>query len=70
MIASQMWMAGIVAEERARLERYQKAWDAYFGSVPPALKVSPPTTAWWMRSSRTSRTPTRRRAPDNSDDLT
>lgn len=41
MIASQMWMAGIVAEERARLERYQKAWDAYFGTFPPALKVKP-----------------------------
>ncbi|GIK73817.1 MAG: hypothetical protein BroJett021_28050 [Chloroflexota bacterium] len=41
MIASQMWMAGIVAEERARLERWQKAWDAYFGSFPPALKMKP-----------------------------
>jgi hypothetical protein len=41
MLAAQMWMAGIVAEERARLERYQKTWDAYFGAFPPALKVRP-----------------------------
>lgn len=41
MIAAQMWMAGIVAEERTRLERYQKAWDAYFGAFPQALQVKP-----------------------------
>lgn len=43
-IAAQLWMEGIVAEERARLERYGKAWDAYFGTFPASLKVKPGAT--------------------------
>lgn len=32
-------MTGWSAEERARLERWSKAWDAYFGNLPDTLKV-------------------------------
>jgi hypothetical protein len=36
-----MWQSEIVSEERARLERYEKAWQAYFGEHPDPLKVLP-----------------------------
>lgn len=39
--AAEMWMTGIDAEERARLLRWQAAWNAYFGDFPPALKTKP-----------------------------
>lgn len=34
-------MVGWSAEERARLERWSKAWEAYFGNLPDTLKVKP-----------------------------
>lgn len=40
-VATSLWMENIVAEERARLERYGQAWNAYFGTFPQALKVRP-----------------------------
>lgn len=40
-IANDLWMQGIVAEERQRLERYSQAWDAYFGTFPKSLKTKP-----------------------------
>jgi hypothetical protein len=39
--ADRMWMDEQVAEERARLERYRKGWQAYFGEHPEPLKVKP-----------------------------
>lgn len=39
--AEQMWVQEQTVEERARLERYSKAWDAYFGNMPDPLKVKP-----------------------------
>ena len=39
--ADQMWIAEQTVEERARLDRYGKAWDAYFGNMPEPLKVKP-----------------------------
>lgn len=39
--AEQMWVQEQTVEERARLERYGKAWDAYFGNMPDPLKVKP-----------------------------
>lgn len=39
--ADEMWVQEQTAEERARLERYGKAWDAYFGYMPDPLKVKP-----------------------------
>lgn len=35
----QMWVAENLSEERERLDRYAKAWDAYFGKMPDPLKV-------------------------------
>lgn len=40
-IATEMWMAAWNVEERARLERWSKAWDAYFGNAPAVLKIKP-----------------------------
>lgn len=39
--AEQMWVQEQTVEERARLARYAKAWDAYFGNMPDPLKVKP-----------------------------
>lgn len=39
--ADQMWVQEQTVEERARLARYQTAWDAYFGNMPDPLKVKP-----------------------------
>ena len=36
-ISRQLWMAGIDAEERARLERWANAWQWYFGENPKPL---------------------------------
>lgn len=38
-LATQTWMQNVVVEERARLEQWRKAWDAYFGTFPATLKV-------------------------------
>lgn len=39
--ADRLWIEGISAEERARLDRYGKAWAAYFGEMPDTIKVKP-----------------------------
>lgn len=36
-----LWKDGIVAEERARLEQYRRAWDAYFGNHPKSFVIKP-----------------------------
>lgn len=36
-----LWQDGVVAEERARLEQYRRAWDAYFGNHPKPFVVRP-----------------------------
>lgn len=38
-VAMQMWMEGWTTEERKRQERWQDAWNAYFGDTPDTLKV-------------------------------
>ncbi len=38
-VADQMWMERFVADETARLVRYRRAWDAYFGRFRKPLKV-------------------------------
>lgn len=38
-VAMQMWMEGWTTEERKRQERWQAAWNAYFGDTPDTLKV-------------------------------
>jgi hypothetical protein len=40
-ISKQLWLAGIDAEERARLERWSNAWAWYFGNNPKPLTVKP-----------------------------
>lgn len=40
-ISKQLWIAGIDAEERARLERWSKAWEWYFGKNQPPLLIRP-----------------------------
>ena len=42
-ISKQLWLAGIDAEERARLERWGNAWAWYneFGNNPKPLTVKP-----------------------------
>lgn len=40
-LAANLWMQNVVVEERARLEQWRKAWDAYFGTFPATLKVKP-----------------------------
>ncbi len=40
-LAAEMWMQQIEAEERARLDRWAKAWELYFGNHPKPLKVKP-----------------------------
>lgn len=40
-VADMLWREGIVAEERARLDQYQRAWDAYFGNHPRPFVIKP-----------------------------
>lgn len=37
--ADEMWVMEQTAAEQTRLERYRRAWDAYFGDMPDPLKV-------------------------------
>jgi hypothetical protein len=38
-LAERLWQERVIAEQRSRLLRYQRAWDAYFGRFPKPLRV-------------------------------
>ncbi|NOZ27974.1 MAG: phage portal protein [Chloroflexi bacterium] len=38
-LATRVWQERVISENQARLFRYKRAWDAYFGRFPKPLKV-------------------------------